>query len=100
VNPKFRNDLAVLKYLIEKLDCNQKHNRILCLNLISILEKCYCVLKMNELFPARLALEFLKEELSDYEEIHILRNTTLPNIQLDLLKSVFNDFKSKGIYFI
>ncbi|KAE9551821.1 hypothetical protein FO519_004953 [Halicephalobus sp. NKZ332] len=79
------------KYLIERLDSSQKQNRNLCLNLISVLEKCYCVLKMNELFPTGLALEFLKEQFSDFEEIYIFRNTSLSSVRLEKLKSVVDD---------
>ncbi|KAE9556679.1 hypothetical protein FO519_000085 [Halicephalobus sp. NKZ332] len=87
----FTNGLAVLRDLVERK--TKKQGQILVLKMIKLIQKCYSTLKMNELFPARLALEYLEEEFYDFDTLECSGESRLSNEELRSLESVLNDTK-------
>lgn len=94
--------LAGLRELIN-LKATSKHSqqtRLFLLKCIHVLQKCYSCLKMNELFPARMALSYLTQELQQFERTDLRANTMLNETKKEQLTQVSNILRSELVIFI
>lgn len=95
----FSNGLAVLRDLVDRRTMNKKQDRLLILNMIKLIQKCYSTLKMNELFPAQLALEYLEGEVYEFENLECSEKSGLCAEKIRILKSAVNNMKSLSFLF-